>query len=338
MLKLMRRLPVYFLLDVSESMVGEPLEAVEAGMRSIVEDMRGDPYALETMYIAVIVFAGGAEVQTPLAELIEFQSPRLPIGCGTSLGTGLKLLMERIDADIQKTTSQTKGDWKPLVFLFTDGAPTDKPQHAIDRWNSDYRKNANLVAVTFGEHADMPLLNSLTDNVLMLKNTTREAFGEFFRWVSASLQVSSMAVHESREGSMRLADCGINLEKGPVKGILDENYAILPMRCITNGKLWLAKYAKIPTGWHYIGSYPIDEDAYNRLGGNKGRNAGSLELADIDRSPKCPICNGNHGIVHCACGGLSCMPRGRADRCPWCNTEIGEVRMVNNLEVNRSKG
>ena len=29
----MRRLPIYFLIDVSESMVGEPIKQVENGMR-----------------------------------------------------------------------------------------------------------------------------------------------------------------------------------------------------------------------------------------------------------------------------------------------------------------
>lgn len=44
----MRRLPIYFLVDVSESMVGEPIQQVENGMRQIVQELRTDPYALET--------------------------------------------------------------------------------------------------------------------------------------------------------------------------------------------------------------------------------------------------------------------------------------------------
>ena len=53
----MRRLPVYFLVDVSESMVGEPIQQVENGMRQIVQELRTDPYALETAFISVIAFA-----------------------------------------------------------------------------------------------------------------------------------------------------------------------------------------------------------------------------------------------------------------------------------------
>ena len=46
----MRRLPVYFLVDVSESMVGAPIQQVQDGMRMIVQELRTDPYALETAY------------------------------------------------------------------------------------------------------------------------------------------------------------------------------------------------------------------------------------------------------------------------------------------------
>ena len=42
----MRRLPIYFLIDVSESMVGEPITQVENGMRNIIQELRTDPYAL----------------------------------------------------------------------------------------------------------------------------------------------------------------------------------------------------------------------------------------------------------------------------------------------------
>lgn len=62
----MRRLPVYFLVDVSESMVGEPIQQVENGMRQIVQELRTDPYALETAFISVIAFAGKAKSLSPL--------------------------------------------------------------------------------------------------------------------------------------------------------------------------------------------------------------------------------------------------------------------------------
>ena len=37
-----------------------------------------------------------------------------------------------MDHNIQKTTMEQKGDWKPIIFLFTDGNPTDDYAAALD--------------------------------------------------------------------------------------------------------------------------------------------------------------------------------------------------------------
>ncbi len=131
----MRRLPIYFLIDVSESMVGEPIAQVQEGIATIVKELRTDPYALETVYISIVVFAGKAQKLLPHVELFNFYPPKLPIGGGTSLGNALFFLMNDMETSLQKTTPEIKGDWKPIIFLFTDGNPTDEYGQAFDRWN-----------------------------------------------------------------------------------------------------------------------------------------------------------------------------------------------------------
>lgn len=165
----MRRLPVYFLVDVSESMVGEPIQQVENGMRQIVQELRTDPYALETAFISVIAFAGKAKSLSPLTELYKFYPPTFPIGGGTSLGAALDFLMDDIDRNVVKTTQERKGDWKPIIFLFTDGTPTDNPSAAFARWNNKYRRKANIVAISIGNNVNTQLLGQISDNVLRLK-------------------------------------------------------------------------------------------------------------------------------------------------------------------------
>lgn len=48
----MRRLPVFFVLDCSESMIGENLKKMTDGLQMIVGDLRKDPHALETARVA----------------------------------------------------------------------------------------------------------------------------------------------------------------------------------------------------------------------------------------------------------------------------------------------
>lgn len=76
----MRRLPVYFLIDVSESMIGDPIRQVEDGMAAIIRELKTDPYALETVWVSIIAFAGQARTLVPLQDVISFYPPRFPIG------------------------------------------------------------------------------------------------------------------------------------------------------------------------------------------------------------------------------------------------------------------
>nr|VFK43553.1 MAG: von Willebrand factor type A domain-containing protein [Candidatus Kentron sp. SD]VFK49045.1 MAG: von Willebrand factor type A domain-containing protein [Candidatus Kentron sp. SD] len=120
----MRRLPVFLVLDVSDSMVGEPRRLLEKGIETLIQLLRQDPHALETAYISVIAFAGKVETLTPLTDVISFYPPQLPLGSGTAMGLALEHLMKEIDQSVRRGSSERKGDWKPAVFFMTDGKPT----------------------------------------------------------------------------------------------------------------------------------------------------------------------------------------------------------------------
>ena len=92
----MRRLPIFLVIDVSESMVGSPLRHMQEGINQLINELRKDPYALETVYLSVIAFAGVVKTLAPLMELYAFYPPRLPVGAGTSLGAALNHVMDEI--------------------------------------------------------------------------------------------------------------------------------------------------------------------------------------------------------------------------------------------------
>lgn len=192
----MRRLPVYLLLDCSGSMYGEPIEAVKNGVQVLVSTLRQDPYALETAYLSIITFDSSAKQVTPLTELSSFQQPTIEANGCTALGEALTLLANRVDQEVTKTTAEQKGDWKPLVFIMTDGVPTDD----LNKGLAEFKKHkfGMVVACAAGQGADTNVLKQITESVVQLDTADSSTIKSFFKWVSASVSAGSMKVEGYR--------------------------------------------------------------------------------------------------------------------------------------------
>jgi len=188
----MRRLPVYLVLDTSGSMNGEPIEAVKNGVQVLVSTLRQDPYALETAYLSVITFDSSAKQVVPLTELGSFQQPSFQATGVTALGDALKLLAQKIESEVAKTTPEQKGDWKPLVFLMTDGMPTDNWQQGLDALRKV--KTGMVVACAAGPSVDTSILKQITEVVVQLDTADSATIKAFFKWVSASVSSGSQKV------------------------------------------------------------------------------------------------------------------------------------------------
>jgi uncharacterized protein YegL len=192
-----RRLPVYLVLDTSGSMTGEPIAAVETGVQTLVSALRQDPYALETAYLSVITFDSSAKQIVPLTELTAFQVPSIQASGTTALGDALTLLANKIDSEVTKTTAEVKGDWKPLVFLMTDGGPTDNWQKGLAEFRK--RKVGIVVACAAGQGADTNVLKQITECVVQLDTADSSTIKAFFKWVSASVSTGSQKVDSGNE-------------------------------------------------------------------------------------------------------------------------------------------
>lgn len=191
----MRRLPVYLLLDTSGSMYGEPIEAVKNGVQTLVSTLRNDPYALETAYISIITFNTTAQQDVPLTELSAFQQPNITAGGCTSLGEALTLLSQKIKSEVTKTTAEVKGDWRPLVFIMTDGEPTDDINAGLATFKQ--QKCGIVVACAAGQGANTNTLKQITENVVQLDTADSASIKAFFKWVTASVSTTSKSVEDT---------------------------------------------------------------------------------------------------------------------------------------------
>ena len=208
-----RRLPVYIVLDCSGSMSGEPIEAVRQGIKILLSELKGDPMALETAHLSLITFESTANQVCTLTDLLSFQEPTIKAGGATSMGQALKLLDHCIDREVRKTTPQQKGDWKPLIFLMTDGKPTDNwetPAKEIKQ-----KKVGNIIACAAGSGADEFSLKKITNTVVKLDSLQPDTLKAFFKWVSSSIKTTSQSVVQVMADSLSMTESPVNLPPPP---------------------------------------------------------------------------------------------------------------------------
>lgn len=199
--KSMRRLPIYLLIDTSGSMKGEPIEAVNVGLQTLVSSLRRDPQALETAHLSIVTFDREARLVLPLTPVAEVQIPviQTPESGPTMTGAALDLVCQRVDAEVRTHSADVKRDWKPLLFIMTDGAPSDIQKYNEMVPECKKRKFAAITACAAGIKAKIDVLRELATSIVSLDTCDSATFSQYFEWVSASISSGAQSVGVSSQ-------------------------------------------------------------------------------------------------------------------------------------------
>lgn len=336
----MRRLPVYLLLDCSESMAGPGIEAVEKGVAMLVRELQRNPHALESVYLSIITFSRQASQLLPLTELAEVRAPRLTIKPGTALGAGLRLLSQRMVEELTPTTPGSKGDYRPLVFLMTDGQPTDDWATAARELRERGRvSTAAIYAIGCGEDVDYAVLSAITDTVFKMPELSPESLSALFVWLTASVQTASQGVGAG--GAADLFDGPLSsslLEKvrpGPTqKAAAQPRQVFLHALCLRESKPYLMRFILDPRDGRYHAA------ASHALAGLEKGDADALppiQSTALAGCPPCPWCEAE-GAGVCGCGTVFCIPAGTSALfCPACGVDLDRGEQTE-FSIARSAG
>ena len=324
----MRMLPVYVMIDVSESMVGDTMRQIDDGLVKLSDTLKTIPEALESAKVSVIAFAGKPKVISPMVEVAHFYPPRLPVGGGTALGAALDLLMERIDQDVTRSTADRKGDWKPIVFLLTDGVPTDNPAPSIAKWKKDYARRANLIAISVGGRADLAGLRDIADKVMILNDMSDNAFAGLIEWVTQSITLHSQSVGVGNTGE------GVNLSKdlppelaeddGVSAGLPDDRFAVIVGKCEKNELPYLLKFERKMIQneqYEFRAAVAVGNEYFDMSSASGGMH--EISGFALMGGSSCPQCGNGAALARCgACNGVHCLDLGTMMAiCPWCGSE-----------------
>lgn len=194
------RCPCVLLLDVSASMKGEPIAALNEGLKAFQRDVAQDVVAARRVEIAVVTFASDVTTVQDFVTVDQFAPPELVAGGQTHLGTGIEAALDVLER--RKTTYRHGGVayYRPWVFLITDGAPTGESEAAVDaarqRLLAEQAAHKLAFFAVGTEHANFQTLQTFTSPdrpPLQLKGLQ---FVDLFVWLSRSQQ----AIAQSRPG------------------------------------------------------------------------------------------------------------------------------------------
>jgi uncharacterized protein YegL len=187
------RCPCVLLLDTSSSMEGEPILALNQGLRVFKEDMCKDALAARRVEVAVITFDSEVKVAQDFVTADQFEPPALMANGSTLMATAMQKALDMIAARKAQYKAAGVLYYRPWVFMITDGEPHGEPEELVRQvaqrvHQEEDRKHVAFFAVGV-ENANMTRLSQMVVRTpVKLRGLN---FVEMFVWLSRSAQAVS---------------------------------------------------------------------------------------------------------------------------------------------------
>lgn len=158
------RTPCVLLIDCSGSMV-DHMAGVNEGLRNLQSELLRDSVARERITLLVVRVSGDkAELIGDWVDAADFIPPTLLAESFTPLGNGLSVSLAKIEEAKGQILSAGLSYKRPLIYLITDGAPTDEPVV----WEAAI---AEVQAAISGKHVQLFCIGTDSANFDELKRT-----------------------------------------------------------------------------------------------------------------------------------------------------------------------
>jgi uncharacterized protein YegL len=198
------RVACVVLCDVSKSMAGEPIAALERGFAAFCDYLHNETLASKRVEVAVVTFGTVASVLVPMQEARSLQPIALSASGTTNMAAGIHLALDIIEDRKHAYKAAGLQYYRPWILLLTDGKPNnDGFDEAAARLNTaESAKGVIVFAVGAGPRVDYQQLGRLS---VQRSPAPLEGlkYTELFAWLSASLSnVSNSQDHASTDDGL----------------------------------------------------------------------------------------------------------------------------------------
>jgi uncharacterized protein YegL len=322
-------------------MVGKPITQLQEGVEFMLKELKKNPYALERVWLSMITFADKATMAIPLTDLSNVRIPDLTVRPGTALGEALGLVKKSVDTDVVKRSMEKKGDYKPLIFILTDGEPTDDWKKSLV-YLTDLNPLPDIICVGCGDEADFDVLTSISPFSIRVTDLDSDALGKFFVWMSSSVGAQSQAVTSNMPVDLLKMPLpqGVELVKYDEvnKNFPKRPRIFLHVRCRKTKDLYILVYRF----QEYFGAYfchdcqPLPKDFFSGI----VLKQPPIQADILSGSMPCPHCGSNGWFICGNCGNLACWDEEDPSPfvvCPTCGSRGGRPT-VSEFTIEGSSG
>ena len=158
---------IYLLLDVSDSMAGAPLQALQEVLTIFFHALSESLPV--PVYISTVTFSSTVHLLTRLQSSQDGFVPRLKEGGASSLGQALGFLKTLLDEDYRRPTNHPPA----RILIATDGYASDAWDTPLIALQTHWAKPVSL-ALACGQEVDNSVLERLGDSVLVVRQVTSD--------------------------------------------------------------------------------------------------------------------------------------------------------------------
>ena len=213
-----KNLPIFYLLDTSGSMTGEPIAILNHATTETMEELKkvAKKNSNGKLQIAVMEFNTNVKWMQPdgLEEAEDFYWVDLQAGGLTEVGAALK----ELDSKLSRETflKGIMGNLMPVIIIMTDGGATSDYKKELDEIKKNrWFQNASKIGFAVGEYADLDMIADVVGNSeAVIKTDDMKTFSKLIRLAS---------VTASKIGSVSRTSAGGSITEEIVKTVKGES-------------------------------------------------------------------------------------------------------------------